>query len=72
MIESFSPIQCIVIGGNNEVKNLAITIQKEGFDVRAILNPTVPKGKERLRICIHAFNTAEQIDSLTKALIGGI
>jgi 8-amino-7-oxononanoate synthase len=72
LIESFSPIQCIVVGGNNEVKELAFAIQKEGFDVRAILNPTVLKGKERLRICIHAFNTQKQVENLTKAIINSI
>ena len=72
LIESFSPVQCIVVGGNTEVKALALAIQKEGFDVRAILNPTVAKGKERLRICIHAFNTKEQVEKLTKAIISHI
>ncbi|MGZ4156077.1 MAG: aminotransferase class I/II-fold pyridoxal phosphate-dependent enzyme, partial [Bacteroidia bacterium] len=72
LIESSSPIQCIIVGGNNQVKELALHIQKGGFDVRPILNPTVPKGKERLRICIHSFNTKEELKKLTKCLISYI
>ncbi len=65
---STSAIQCLIIPGNNEVKQLANKIQEHGFDVRPILSPTVPKGKERLRICLHSFNTKEQIDGLVSLL----
>lgn len=61
---STSAIQCIIIPGNDKVKKLALKIQEQGFDVRPILSPTVPKGKERLRICLHSFNTKEQVDNL--------
>jgi len=63
-ISSNSAIQCVVVPGNNEVKRLAEKIQKYGFDVRPILSPTVPKGQERLRICLHSFNTKEEISQL--------
>jgi len=39
-------------------------MQEKGFDVKPILSPTVPKGQERLRICLHSFNTKEQVDKL--------
>lgn len=65
---STSAIQCIIISGNDEVKKIAEKIQKNGFDVRPILSPTVPLGQERLRICIHSFNTKNQIDSLLKVI----
>ncbi len=72
LIESCSAIQCIVVNGNDKVKKLASAIQKDGYDVRPILSPTVPKGKERLRICIHVFNTILQIkgfcDSINRNL----
>lgn len=64
IINSESSIQCVIVSGNNEIKRLAENIQKQGFDVRPILSPTVPKGKERLRICLHSFNTEEQVDNL--------
>jgi 8-amino-7-oxononanoate synthase len=63
-IPSSSPIQVLNIGGNDVVKNLAATIQEKGFDVRPILSPTVKKGEERLRICVHAFNTQQEIAAL--------
>jgi len=43
-------------------------IQK-GFDVRAILSPTVKEGEERLRICIHSYNTEKEIKELAKSII---
>ncbi|MBA3970609.1 MAG: pyridoxal phosphate-dependent aminotransferase family protein [Bacteroidetes bacterium] len=68
LIKSSSPIQCVIVSGNVNVKALANTLQDKGFDVRPILNPTVPKGKERLRICIHAFNTAQELQGICKAI----
>jgi len=68
LIQSNSPIQCIIVNGNAEVKKMATQLQESGFDVRPILSPTVTKGKERLRICIHSFNTTEQIQKLTGAI----
>jgi 8-amino-7-oxononanoate synthase len=67
-IKSESAIHCCIIPGNETVKNLAAKIQANGFDIKAILSPTVPKGKERLRICLHSFNTKEDIQSLIKLL----
>lgn len=68
-IESFSPIQGIMVGDNFATKALASHLTKSGYFVRAILAPTVPVGKERIRICIHSFNTKTQIDGLVKAII---
>ncbi len=47
---------------------MAAAAQKRGLDVRAILSPTVPVGQERLRLCIHGFNTTNEIDSLLASL----
>ncbi|MEO7530177.1 MAG: 8-amino-7-oxononanoate synthase [Sediminibacterium sp.] len=65
---SDTPIQIVVIPGNEKVKEVADGLQKNNLDVRAILYPTVPKGKERLRIVLHAFNTEEQIKKLSNHL----
>ena len=67
-IESNSAIHCCVIPGNDIVKQAASTLQKKGFDVRPILSPTVPEGKERLRFCLHSFNTRAQITDVLEAL----
>lgn len=63
-----SAIQNIQFGNNAATKDAAKQLQKLGIDVRAILSPTVPKGKERLRICLHTFNTADEIQQLVQAL----
>jgi 8-amino-7-oxononanoate synthase len=56
-----------VIGGNQKVKTISNQLQAEGFDVRPILSPTVPKGSERLRFCLHSYNTEAEISkSLSK------
>ena len=68
-IDSHSPIQGIMIGDNFATKALANHLVEKGFFVRPILSPTVPIGKERIRICIHSFNTEEQINELVKAII---
>lgn len=71
-IVSFSAIHCIVVPGNDRAHKIAALLQRAGFSVKAILSPTVPAGQERLRICLHSFNTARQIsalmDTLTNAL----
>ncbi|HSP82226.1 MAG TPA: pyridoxal phosphate-dependent aminotransferase family protein, partial [Gillisia sp.] len=67
-IESRSAIQCCIIPGNAEARATASKLQQEGFDVRAILSPTVPRGSERLRICLHSFNTSEEIQELVKLM----
>ena len=67
-LNSSSSIQSIVLEGNDVVKKIASLVQKDGFDVRPILSPTVPKGKERIRICLHAFNTEEEINGLLSSL----
>jgi 8-amino-7-oxononanoate synthase len=63
-IPSHSAIHSCVVGGNSRTKDISETLQKAGFDVKAILSPTVPKGQERLRICLHSYNTKEEIQDL--------
>ncbi|MCZ4243798.1 aminotransferase class I/II-fold pyridoxal phosphate-dependent enzyme [Pedobacter punctiformis] len=67
-MDSVSPIQGILFSSNEETKAAASKLQEYQFDVRAILSPTVPKGKERLRICLHSFNTDQEIIDLTNHL----
>lgn len=45
-------------------KQLAAYCQQKGFVVRGIVPPTVPEGGERVRICLHAGNTREQVEGL--------
>lgn len=68
LIESNAPIQCIIVGGNKKTKEIAEEIQNHGMDVRPILHPTVAEESERIRICLHSFNTAEEIMHLCQLL----
>ncbi len=65
---SKSSIQSIRIGGNDKTKKVAADLQQKGFDVRPILSPTIPKETERLRVCLHTFNTDEEISNLVQSL----
>jgi 8-amino-7-oxononanoate synthase len=67
-LASNTPIQIVIIPGNEEVKKVSKALQERNFDIRPILYPTVPKGGERLRIVIHAFNTLDEVKRLLKIL----
>ena len=67
-IKSESAIQCCVISGNDLVKHIAVKLQEHGFNVKPILSPTVPKGQERLRFCLHAFNSEKEISEVLRLL----
>ncbi|KAL0074102.1 aminotransferase [Phycomyces blakesleeanus] len=68
LLPSPSPIQGIVLNGNAPVRALATYLNKKGFTVKPICSPTVPKGHERVRICLHGHNTLEQVDALVDAV----
>jgi len=63
-VRSKSSIQSAIIPGNEKVKELAQQLQDKGFDVKPILSPTVPEGQERLRFCIHSYNSEEEINAV--------
>ncbi len=63
-VESNSAIHCCLISGNENVKKIAKQLENKGIDVKAILSPTVPKGRERLRFCLHSFNTKKEINNV--------
>jgi 8-amino-7-oxononanoate synthase len=67
-VRSKSAIQSAIIPGNENVKSIAKKLQEKGFDVKAILSPTVPEGQERLRICLHSYNSVEEISGLLQLL----
>lgn len=63
-----SPIMAVLWPGNEVAKAKAHAIQQSGYDVRAILSPTIPVGKERLRICLHVFNQESDIQKISLLL----
>jgi 8-amino-7-oxononanoate synthase len=69
---SQSMIQALFVPGNFEVRQMANRIQEAGFDLRPLVFPTVQKGKERIRICLHTFNTQEEMEGLLEVIGKGI
>lgn len=67
--DTCSPIQIFKFPGNDACRTAAERLQSFGFHVKPILSPTVSEGNERLRICIHAHNTQEEIDRLAIELV---
>jgi len=46
------------------VNELSQQLQDRAFDVHSILSPIVPEGQERLRFCIHSYNSQEEINQV--------
>ena len=67
-VRSKSAIQSAIVPGNDKVKTIATQLQKNGFDVKAILAPTVPNGQERLRFCLHSYNSEKEISEVLQLL----
>lgn len=65
---SNSAVQVVITSGNQKAKSTSNQLQEMGFDVRPILSPTVREGEERLRICLHSFNSKNEIMGLAHGL----
>jgi 8-amino-7-oxononanoate synthase len=68
LLESNTPIQPIVLGGNSRALAVARVLEQAGFWVAPIRPPTVPDGKARLRIALTASHTEAEVDGLVDAL----
>ncbi len=66
--KSFTPIQCFIVPGNDNVKRIAKRLLDNNLDARPILYPTVPLGEERSRIALHSYNTVEETEKLISIL----
>ena len=67
-VYSKSAIHSAIIPGNEKVKHIASQLQEKGFEVKAILSPTVPEGQERLRFCLHSYNTENEMQEVLSEL----
>ncbi len=67
-VQSQSAIQNVIIPGSTNVKELAHFLEHHQFDCRPILSPTVKEGTERIRICLHVFNSDHEILELNNVL----
>lgn len=68
LMDSQTPIQPVQINDDQRVMEINQQLRAKGFMVGAIRPPTVPKGSGRLRICLSATHSEEQIDQLLEAL----
>lgn len=59
-----SAIKCLITGDGKKSRNIAADLRAKGFEVMPILSPTVALGSERIRICLHAFNSEKEITDL--------
>ena len=67
-LHSETHIQSLIIPGNAEVIEAANHLKEAGINALPIRKPSVPEGKERIRFCLHAYNTEEEIDLLFDTL----
>jgi len=58
----------VVVGENQPAVAMADRLQADGFDVRAIRPPSVPRGTARLRVSVNTGLTEEVLDSFVDAL----
>lgn len=52
----------------SQPRQLASACQEAGYIIRAIMPPTIPEGSERVRVCLHAGNTEDEIDGLVRTI----
>ncbi len=67
-LKSRSPIQSFLLEDKVAAGKLSEALLREKLGSKVIQAPTVPAGSERLRICIHSFNTPEEIRILLQLL----
>ena len=67
MLNSESPIQGF-IGNEKQVRAWEKMLHENGISAKKILSPTVPVGQERIRICLHSYNTKNEIELLFKLM----
>jgi len=68
LLDSFSPIQPIIIGDEARTLDIAEKLAERGILIIAIRPPTVAAGSSRLRITFSAEHSIEQVDKLLLAL----
>ncbi|NCT98065.1 MAG: 8-amino-7-oxononanoate synthase [Comamonadaceae bacterium] len=68
LIDSHTPVQALVVGGNAPAMALSARLEAEGLRVPGIRPPTVPTGSARLRVTLCASHAPEDVDQLLHAL----
>jgi 8-amino-7-oxononanoate synthase len=68
LMDSFTPIQPILIGDSAKAVRLSRMLRERGLMVTAIRPPTVPAGSARLRVTLTAAHSEAQVQLLLNAL----
>lgn len=68
LMDSFTPIQPILIGDAGQAVRLSQMLRTHGLLVTAIRPPTVPAGSARLRVTLSAAHSEAQVQLLLEAL----
>ncbi|MEE1921862.1 8-amino-7-oxononanoate synthase [Pseudomonas sp. 148P] len=68
LMDSFTPIQPILIGDAGRAVQLSRMLRERGLLVTAIRPPTVPAGSARLRVTLTAAHSSAQVQLLLNAL----
>ena len=68
LMDSFTPIQPILIGDSGRALRLSQLLRERGVMVTAIRPPTVPAGSARLRVTLSAAHSEAQVQLLLQAL----
>jgi 8-amino-7-oxononanoate synthase len=68
LLESYTPIQPVLLGDNARALAVSAALQEKGFLVGAIRPPTVAEGQARLRVTLSALHREEDVDALVAAL----
>jgi 8-amino-7-oxononanoate synthase len=75
LVESYSPIQAIILPGNQQCVDFCQNVKRNSNNsirLFPIRSPTVPKGQERIRVVLHAFNTSEQVEYLVTIILSSL
>lgn len=67
-VDSDSPIQAVIIPTNHAVVEAERALSERGIFAKAIRSPTVPAGRERIRLCLHSFNTHDEVATAFQVL----
>ncbi|OUR64731.1 8-amino-7-oxononanoate synthase [Methylophaga sp. 42_25_T18] len=68
LMESFTPIQPVIIGDDQQALKIGQALEKQNILVGVIRPPTVPKNSARLRITLSAEHSETQVNQLLAAL----
>lgn len=71
LLPSSSPIQALMISGNNECTkfcDMLFAKSQQRIRLFPIKSPTVPTGHERIRIILHSNNTEIQVEILVRCI----